>query len=365
MAHNHEIYDSGSYFTIDPQTRMMRTASGIRPRIVQNDHNSERFTFSLPRLIEGHDMLTCDRVEVHYLNIEAGTGEKSEGFCTVDDLRNDPKDQTGLLCSWLISRNATKYVGTLSFLLRFVCVSAEDTEYVWQTAIYTGILVFEGFDFTQSEIEKYPDVLSGWETRIAALEKLASDMLYQPIEITSFTNGIGTAEIGSTVKGVTFSWAFNKIPTTLTLDGEEMRTDFIGCVKSDLNMTANTTFTLEATDERGATATKTTSVTFQNGVYYGISEVSEAVDSALVLTLTKELRSNKKPSFSVNAGIGQYIYYCVPKRFGTCTFTVGGFTGGFTLVDTISFTNSSGYTEDYYVYRSDNASLGETAVTVG
>jgi hypothetical protein len=49
---------------------------------------------------------------------------------------------------------------------------------------------------------------------------------------------------------------------------------------------------------------------------------------------------------------------------GTRSFKVGGFDGGFTLYDTISFTNASGYTEEYYVYRSDNAGLGQTSVTV-
>ena len=43
---------------------------------------------------------------------------------------------------------------------------------------------------------------------------------------------------------------------------------------------------------------------------------------------------------------------------------VGGFSGGFALVDTISYKNAYGHTEDYYVYRSDHESLGQTAVTV-
>ena len=201
--------------------------------------------------------------------------------------------------------------------------------------------------------------------RFKTIEEQIADILYEAITIKSFTNNVGTAEIGSTVTSVTLSWSFSKTPTTLTLDGESVATFLEGVAKKNLNLKANKTFTLKATDERDAVATRTTSISFLNGVYYGVSAIPATLDSAFVLTLTKELRSNKKPSFTANAGAGQYIYYCLPKRFGTCAFTVGGFTGGFTLVDTIAFTNASGYTEDYYIYRSDNAALGSTSVTVG
>lgn len=201
--------------------------------------------------------------------------------------------------------------------------------------------------------------------RLLAVESKIADLLYEPIAFEFFYNNIGTKEIGSYVETVHLEWMLNKTPTTLTLDGETIQTNILSYALTGLNLTKTTTFTLKATDERGATATKTTSITFLNGVYYGVSEVPETLDSAFVLKLSKTLRSNKLPSFSVNAGAGQYIYYCQPKRYGTCSFTVGGFTGGFTLVDTISFTNASGYAEDYYVYRSDNAALGNTAVTVG
>ena len=119
-----------------------------------------------------------------------------------------------------------------------------------------------------------------------------------------------------------------------------------------------------ATDERGAKSEKTTSITFYNGVYYGAKAAPETYDSAFILSLSKELRADKRPSFSANAGEGQYLYYCLPERMGACSFTVGGFTGGFSLVDTIEFTNASGFTERYRIYKSNNANLGDTSVTV-
>jgi hypothetical protein len=68
------------------------------------------------------------------------------------------------------------------------------------------------------------------------------------------------------------------------------------------------------------------------------------------------------PQFTVTAGVGEYIWFCYPKRLGTVTFWVGGFEGGFEAAETVSLTNMNGWTEDYYCWRSTQANLGVTAV---
>ena len=60
----------------------------------------------------------------------------------------------------------------------------------------------------------------------------------------------------------------------------------------------------------------------------------------------------------------RYIYYAIPHRLGTPVFFVGGFEGGFALEKTFDYQNPSGYTESYDVYKSTNAGLGSTTVTV-
>ena len=200
--------------------------------------------------------------------------------------------------------------------------------------------------------------------RFESVEKDIADLLYKEITIQTFTNTVGTVEIGSTVNDVNLSWTFSKTPKTVTLDGAAQEVASKGKTLTGLSLTANKTWTLKATDERDAVATKTTSVSFVNGVYYGASAAQDTYDRAFILALTRSLRGSKLPSFTANAGAGQHIYYCLPKRYGTCTFTVGGFEGGFDLVATISFENASGYIEDYYVYKSGNAGLGSTTVEV-
>ena len=122
-------------------------------------------------------------------------------------------------------------------------------------------------------------------------------------------------------------------------------------------------FTLTAIGDTN-TATSTYTLTFVNNVYYATSSFSAATVSQIVSAGTTTLSNNKARSFTVTAGTGEYIYYSYPSRLGTASFTVGGFAGGFSLISTQSHTNSAGYTEDYYVYRSDNSSLGSTTVTV-
>lgn len=163
MAHLHSVYDSDMHFSIDPTTRVIRNESE-KNSLVQYDHDSERFTFELPRYIEDHDMSLCNCVEVHYLN------GASQGVYAVDDLQISPADNSIVICSWLISANATQFAGALNFLLRFACVTDGVIEYAWHTEIYKGIKVSDGMNNGEAIIEEYPDILAQWEKRIEALE---------------------------------------------------------------------------------------------------------------------------------------------------------------------------------------------------
>lgn len=201
------------------------------------------------------------------------------------------------------------------------------------------------------------------DQRLSALEQSLADLTYTAISITSFSANPSILELGDKVTNVTLSWRLNKVPSTLILDGVSIDTSATTAVKVD-NFKSDTSWSLQATDERGAISTKYANLNFVNGVYYGVSGETSTYDSAFVLGLTKTLRNSKLTSFSANAADGQYIYYCVPTRFGTCSFKVGGFDGGFSLVTEIVFANSLGYSEHYYIYRSDNAGLGQTSVSV-
>lgn len=167
MAHTDIIKDSDKCFEIDPITRVIRNASPTKTTIIQFDHNSERFTFTLPRFIEGHDMMECTKAEVHYLNIASSGGEQSAGIYAMTDMAISAEDDSMVTCSWLISQNATKHVGSLNFLIRLSCVAEDGTiEYVWNTEIFKGIMVSTGMYNSEAIVEQYADVLEQWKQEL-------------------------------------------------------------------------------------------------------------------------------------------------------------------------------------------------------
>ena len=176
MALIHQVYDTDAHFKIDPVTRAIKNESTGKNVLIQYDHNSERFTFELPKLIDGHDMSKSTAVEVHYINIKTKTDKKeedksNEGVYHINDLQISPEDANVVICSWLISQNATQYAGSLNFLLKFKCVDAGgNVVYRWNTAIYTQISVSSGMDNGEAIVEEYSDILAQWEARIDALE---------------------------------------------------------------------------------------------------------------------------------------------------------------------------------------------------
>ena len=169
MAHKHSVYDTDLHFIVDPITRKITTECK-KMQLMQNDHNSERFTFEIPRYIEGHDMILCNVVQIHYININSSNNqERNSDIYVVDDLQLSPDSETVVVGSWLVSNNATTYSGTLNFVIRFACIN-EDTgeiDYQWFTDIYSTITVSKGIYNVDiiTEGNAY-DVLTQWKEEI-------------------------------------------------------------------------------------------------------------------------------------------------------------------------------------------------------
>lgn len=166
MAHTHEIQDQDTIFVIDPETRNISSSSS-KIVLIQNDHNSEIFTFSIPRFVEGHDMNLCNKIEVHYTNLNKRTREESSDIYPVTDQK---VEEDNLIFTWLISGNATKYPGTLSFSIKFGCIEEDSTySYIWHTGIFKNVTILDGITNTKSVEEKYSDVLENWKNQLIKL----------------------------------------------------------------------------------------------------------------------------------------------------------------------------------------------------
>ena len=166
MPHSHPIYDSDKHFVIDPITRNIVNNSS-KLTIMQYDHNSERFTFEIPRVIEGHDMSLSNAVRVNFINIGSIKTNTNSGVYEVDDVEVSLDDPDTITFSWLISGAATRYNGSLNFAIRFYCISDESIiEYSWGTNIYSGIKVSNSLDNSETIVEDYVDVLEKWKQDI-------------------------------------------------------------------------------------------------------------------------------------------------------------------------------------------------------
>lgn len=164
--HQHNVIDSDILFRVDPFTRDIISEEAQKDVLMQGDHNSERFTFEIPRYIEGHDMWYCDLLQVAFLNIEAGRNPKHiSGVYTVEDVRLNEKGDT-ILGSWLISGNATKYIGKLHFMLVFKCLTDVKLDYRWNSNIYREISVLESLNSDLDFELEHIDVIEQWKEAV-------------------------------------------------------------------------------------------------------------------------------------------------------------------------------------------------------
>lgn len=178
--------------------------------------------------------------------------------------------------------------------------------------------------------------------RIAALE--GGDEM---IVINSISATPRTAELGSVVN-VTINWNLSRPATRADINGIDITSQSM-YVAPDVDKT--TEYKLSVFDEKDRKVTATTKIEFQNHLYWGVS-----ADTAITETLVKLLNNNvlsgsKARTISVSPN-DQYVYYAYPKRLGTASFRLGMLVGGFEEPVTVRITNPTGYSEDYYVYRS-------------
>lgn len=203
--------------------------------------------------------------------------------------------------------------------------------------------------------------------------------------VTSFSDGVGGAvEIGTgtweaigalsftatyfgSVTGATVSmsgagnaWSPNSLTMTGSFLGPTATTQVVAYPAVD----GVISFSLAATDGSNPSGA-VINHGFYNRAYYGTSTIVSGYTAGNVTGLANNpLQGGKSTTFTVNPSAGQYIIYAFPTRYGTASFTVNGFTGGFQPPETVGITNGSGYTENYYVYRSTNSGLGSTTVSV-
>lgn len=201
------------------------------------------------------------------------------------------------------------------------------------------------------------------------LTDILDDLTYLELVIESFYAAAQQYEKGTVLVSIQLTWTFNKAVDAQSITGINVTPPTL--LVSDrtknvvlVSVNTDTVITLTADDvsaDGNPAKTATTTLSFLNKLYYGKKTIG-TINSAFVLSLTGELNATRNKAFTETTGAGEYLWVAYPTAYGLGTFKTNGFNGGFNSPITISFTNASGHTEDYYVYRSTNENLGITNV---
>lgn len=193
---------------------------------------------------------------------------------------------------------------------------------------------------------------------ITTVGEALDQLLYKEMQITTkVTPNVG--EIGETISEVIFSWDYNKAITQQTFDSSSLELNVRS--KTLTNVNATTSKTLAASDGRN-TKTAVMQITFKLASYYGVSNITSLTSQNIIDTFTRDFDFKKGSSVTLTASQGQYIYFMLPQSLSGIQFYVGGFEGGFQIVNSNFQFTRYGKTNSYILYRSDNFGLGTTII---
>lgn len=207
--------------TIDAKTRAIFVPSTIVVGGVQSDKNAERIKFSCPKIVGDNLDLSKFSVRINFENVSSvdfNVSIKDQYIC--DDVAVDGENVT---FSWLIGRNAARYMGTVRFIVCAVKTDSDSNISVeWNTAI-AEVPVLEGIEIDQPQI--------GQEEK---------DVINQLLELTKNTSAEAVQNVNSAKEqAIKDIQSVSQPDTTLTIEGglaEAKATgEAIGSLKEDLD----------------------------------------------------------------------------------------------------------------------------------
>jgi hypothetical protein len=179
-------------------------------------------------------------------------------------------------------------------------------------------------------------------------------------------SGGGTYERGNTVTDVTLNWTCNKTMLTRTLsapvpvaDREQGQGGTGQYTHTGADLDTSTTYTIEVGDGVN-TATASTSVTFLDKVYYGVSELT-SLDNQQTLDLGGVLSARADIDFAVD-GEGKYIYFLYPQEWGGLDVYVNGFVNTSWDLTVVPITSVYGIVKNYNRFRSLDLQEGDNII---
>lgn len=349
MAHTHRVYDTDGHFHINTDTRLVENVSSVIVNPVQYDHNSECMSFDMERYVDGHDMSTCDRVEIIFTN--KGTEGTSKGRYIVDDLQISPDDENLVTFTWLIPQAATLYSGTLSFGVRFICTSEVGVlDYAWNTATYTGLTVSKGSgDASADEIIVYDSLQAGLNAADHSLLMARAALSTAQAALDSATTSEASAR--EVLASATAAEAAARAALDNATASEAAAREVLASIPEDYTALANDVAAV--TSMRGVPVTD-----WEQGV---IASASGADGASTTRCRSGYHRVSAGSGVSVSANGQQYIVY----TYDSDTGYLGRLSDGWVTTDSASVVEYDGYIRMCVSYK-DSATItpDDVAVTV-
>lgn len=261
------------------------------------------------------------------------------------------------------SEGAISYPASKDQYLRFRLDAddGEDFDIEYESSIYFRNYLYWGdtttaSGFTETNVEALPgSQITNDFTQSESITASVGEYIAwaYPASYTNLDEGDDYEDDGGTdfrFDGIAI--AMTRDTTTLSITNSAGYTENYEVYVSDLANLGSGTF-----------MTSTSDLTI-NPLYYGKTTTTSGYSEADIEGLgTNEITNDNTQVWdAVTTGAGEYMLFAFPKRLGIPTFWVGGFEGGFESPETVSVTNSNGWTEDYYAWRSTNSNLGETVV---
>ena len=197
------------------------------------------------------------------------------------------------------------------------------------------------------------------ESRVLILEK-------PKVEISGLTCTPSAFQLGNTVTTVVLSWNYVNGANVVSqsINGTSIPLADRTYTFNNQVITSTTEFTLTCVDIEGNSISKSVYLIAQPTIQYGSAVIPQEYDSTFLNSLNSQLYNGTDTSVTITAPADRYSFICYPLRYGTKHFLFNNLEGGFAYQDTISYTNSYGYTENYYIFRSDYPSLGTIKIHI-
>ena len=195
---------------------------------------------------------------------------------------------------------------------------------------------------------------------ISTVGEALDQLLYKELTIKSKVTP-NIAERGEIIPEVEFSWEYNKNIISQKLDNIDISPDIRSITLSNIRQTISKS--LWATDGKSIKTT-TMAIQFKLASYYGVSNKTTITSDDIINSFTRDLNFQKGSSVTITAQDNQYIYFMLPKSMCYVQFYVGGFEGGFQIVNPNFQFTKNGVTNSYILYKSDNPGLGTTTINI-